>query len=72
MLMAGNSGCGKSTFIRSLNRMHEVIDGAYVEGEVILNGLKAYNQEVKDKSFPGEENYFGMKDEEFEELTRSL
>ena len=41
-------------------------------GEVILNGLKAYNQEVKDKSFPGEENYFGMKDEEFEELTRSL
>ena len=25
----GPSGCGKSTFLRSLNRMHEVIDGAH-------------------------------------------
>lgn len=41
-------------------------------GEVILNGLTAYNQEVKDKTFPAEENYFGMKDEEFDELTKSL
>ncbi len=41
-------------------------------GEVILNGLKAYHQEVKEKNFPTSENYFGMKDEEFEELTRSL
>ena len=41
-------------------------------GEVILNGLTAYNQEVKDKTFPSEENYFGMKDEEFDELTKTL
>jgi 3-methyl-2-oxobutanoate hydroxymethyltransferase len=41
-------------------------------GEVILNGLKAYHQEVKEKTFPADENYFGMKDEEFEELTKSL
>ena len=41
-------------------------------GEVILNGLKAYNQEVKEVIFPGKENYFGMKDEEYEELVKSL
>jgi 3-methyl-2-oxobutanoate hydroxymethyltransferase len=37
-------------------------------GEVILNGLKQYVQEVKDTSFPQPENWFGMPDEEFEEL----
>jgi 3-methyl-2-oxobutanoate hydroxymethyltransferase len=41
-------------------------------GEVILNGLKTYHEEVKEKIFPAEENYFGMKDEEFEELVNSL
>jgi 3-methyl-2-oxobutanoate hydroxymethyltransferase len=41
-------------------------------GEVILNGLKQYVAEVTDGSFPGEENYFGMKDEEFDELKRGL
>jgi ABC-type bacteriocin/lantibiotic exporter with double-glycine peptidase domain len=35
--LIGPSGCGKSTFLRSLNRMHEVIDGAYVEGSVVIN-----------------------------------
>ena len=33
--LIGPSGCGKSTFIRSLNRMHEVIDGAHVKGSVV-------------------------------------
>jgi 3-methyl-2-oxobutanoate hydroxymethyltransferase len=41
-------------------------------GEVILNGLTEYNKEVGDKSFPTEENYFGMKDEEYEELLKLL
>jgi 3-methyl-2-oxobutanoate hydroxymethyltransferase len=41
-------------------------------GEVILDGLKKYVAEVTDGSFPGEENYFGMKDEEFDELKRGL
>jgi 3-methyl-2-oxobutanoate hydroxymethyltransferase len=35
-------------------------------GEVILNGLKDYVQEVTDRQFPQSENYFNMKDEEFE------
>ncbi len=40
--LIGPSGCGKSTFLRSLNRMHEVIDGARVEGHVLLNGRDLY------------------------------
>lgn len=46
-------------------RMAKVFGNA---GEVILNGLKAYNQEVTDKSFPQPENWFTMKDEEYDEL----
>ena len=38
----GPSGCGKSTFIRTLNRMHEVIPGAYVDGEVLIDGNNLY------------------------------
>jgi phosphate transport system ATP-binding protein len=38
----GSSGCGKSTFLRSLNRMHELIEGARVEGSVILDGQDIY------------------------------
>ncbi|MGB0738250.1 MAG: phosphate ABC transporter ATP-binding protein PstB [Ilumatobacteraceae bacterium] len=40
--LIGPSGCGKSTFLRSLNRMHEVIDGARVEGSVTLDGADLY------------------------------
>jgi 3-methyl-2-oxobutanoate hydroxymethyltransferase len=46
-------------------RMAKVFGNA---GEVILNGLKGYVQEVSDKSFPQPENWFGMKDEEYDEL----
>ncbi len=38
----GPSGCGKSTLIRTLNRMHEVIPGAYVDGEVLVDGDNLY------------------------------
>jgi 3-methyl-2-oxobutanoate hydroxymethyltransferase len=41
-------------------------------GEVILNGLKQYASEVTNKTFPAPENWFGMKDEEFEELKKML
>ena len=37
-------------------------------GEVIQNGLTQYVKEVKDTTFPAEEHYFGMKDDEFDEL----
>ncbi|MDN5571861.1 MAG: phosphate ABC transporter ATP-binding protein PstB [Propionibacteriaceae bacterium] len=42
----GPSGCGKSTFLRSLNRMHEVINGAFVEGELLLDGEDLYGPGV--------------------------
>ena len=40
--LIGSSGCGKSTFLRSLNRMHELIVGARVEGEVLLDDQDIY------------------------------
>ena len=46
-------------------RMAKVYGNA---GEVILNGLKQYVQEVGSKEFPERERYFGMKDKEYEEL----
>ena len=42
----GPSGCGKSTVLCTLNRMHEVIPGAYTEGEVLLDGHDIYAKNV--------------------------
>jgi phosphate transport system ATP-binding protein len=44
--LIGSSGCGKSTFLRSLNRMHELIAGARVEGTVSLEGQDVYADDV--------------------------
>ncbi|HKD74296.1 MAG TPA: phosphate ABC transporter ATP-binding protein PstB, partial [Ktedonobacterales bacterium] len=35
-------GCGKSTFLRALNRMHDLAPNARVTGEVIFNGQNIY------------------------------
>jgi phosphate transport system ATP-binding protein len=40
--LIGSSGCGKSTFLRSLNRMHELVPGAYAQGEVLLDDVDIY------------------------------
>jgi phosphate transport system ATP-binding protein len=40
--LIGASGCGKTTMLRSLNRMHELTPGARVEGEVILDDQDIY------------------------------
>jgi 3-methyl-2-oxobutanoate hydroxymethyltransferase len=50
-------------------RMAKVFGNA---GEVILNGLKGYVQEVSEKTFPQPENWFGMPDDEFDELMKGL
>ena len=42
----GPSGCGKSTMVRCINRMHEEIDGARAEGEVLLDGLDLYDSRI--------------------------
>jgi phosphate transport system ATP-binding protein len=44
--MIGPSGCGKSTLIRCLNRMHEVIAGAYATGDVLLDDENIYGPEA--------------------------
>jgi len=41
-------------------------------GEVILNGLRSYVQEVKDEEFPQPENWFSMPDDEYEDLMKLL
>lgn len=50
-------------------RMAKVFGNA---GEVILNGLKGYVDEVSNKTFPQPEHYFGMTDEEYNELIKLL
>jgi phosphate transport system ATP-binding protein len=40
--LIGSSGCGKTTFLRSLNRMHELTPGARVEGGITLDGEDIY------------------------------
>ena len=40
--LIGSSGCGKTTFLRSLNRMHELTPGASVKGGITLDGEDMY------------------------------
>ena len=42
----GPSGCGKSTVLRTINRLHEVIAGAYVEGDLLLDGENIYGSNI--------------------------
>ena len=42
----GPSGCGKSTLLRCLNRMHETVPTARVEGSVRLHGTDIYGKAV--------------------------
>ena len=44
--LIGSSGCGKTTVLRSLNRMHELTPGARVEGEVALDNQNIYGPNV--------------------------
>jgi phosphate transport system ATP-binding protein len=42
----GPSGCGKSTLLRCLNRMHETVGGARVEGTVFYHDQNIYAEGV--------------------------
>jgi phosphate transport system ATP-binding protein len=44
--LIGPSGCGKSTFLRTLNRMHELVEGAWITGRVLLDGEDIYGSKV--------------------------
>ena len=40
--LIGPSGCGKFTFLRILNRMHELVPGASLAGTIELDGVDIY------------------------------
>ena len=44
--LIGPSGCGKTTFLRALNRMHDLTPNATVTGEVLLDGNNIYAPRV--------------------------
>jgi len=44
--LIGPSGCGKTTFLRCLNRMHDMTPGAVVTGRITLDGVDLYSRDV--------------------------
>ena len=44
--LIGPSGCGKTTFLRCLNRMHDMTNNAEVIGKVMIDGIDLYSKEV--------------------------
>lgn len=44
--LIGPSGCGKTTFLRCLNRMHELAPNGRVQGRVLLEGMNIYDRAV--------------------------
>ncbi|REL24546.1 phosphate ABC transporter ATP-binding protein [Rhodohalobacter sp. SW132] len=44
--LIGPSGCGKTTYLRALNRMHDLTREAKVEGEVLFEGKNIYDEDV--------------------------
>lgn len=44
--MIGPSGCGKSTFLRCLNRMNDTIERCVVTGQIFMDGINIYDNDV--------------------------
>lgn len=44
--LIGPSGCGKTTYLRALNRMHDLTREAKVEGQVLLENKNIYDEDV--------------------------
>ena len=44
--LIGPSGCGKTTFLRALNRMHDLTRVAKVEGKVLLDDTNIYGEDI--------------------------
>ena len=44
--LIGPSGCGKTTFLRCLNRMHDMTKNAKVEGKVMIDGIDLYSKSI--------------------------
>ena len=44
--LIGPSGCGKTTFLRCLNRMHDMTKNARVEGKVMIDDIDLYDKSI--------------------------
>ena len=44
--LIGPSGCGKSTFLRSINRMNELSDDFHKSGNIYINSIDIYGDEI--------------------------
>lgn len=44
--LIGPSGCGKTTFLRAINRMHDLTPGARVTGRILLDGQDVYGTNI--------------------------
>ena len=44
--LIGPPGCGKSTFLKTLNRMNDLVPGVRIDGEVFYNGENIYGKDV--------------------------
>jgi len=44
--LIGPSGCGKTTFLRCLNRMHDMTKNAKVTGKVMIDDIDLYSKEI--------------------------
>ena len=44
--LIGPSGCGKTTFLRCLNRMHDMTKNAKVEGKVMIDNIDLYDKAI--------------------------
>ena len=44
--MIGASGCGKSTFLRTLNRMNDTVEGCRVDGQIRMDGQDLYSPKL--------------------------
>ena len=44
--LIGPSGCGKTTFLRCLNRMHDMTKNATVDGKVMIDDIDLYDKSI--------------------------
>lgn len=44
--LIGTSGCGKSTFLRCLNRMNDLVASAKIKGTVVIDDKNIYDKDI--------------------------
>jgi phosphate transport system ATP-binding protein len=44
--IVGPTGCGKTTLLRSVNRMHDHTLNMHVDGSIVVNGVEVYGDDV--------------------------